>query len=220
MKKKEYNYSGCIYACEFVQASSVKWMVKTKVMKKYLNLPNCITGIRLVGAVALFFVPPLALPFYIIYTLCGVSDAIDGMVARATGCSTDFGARLDSIADLTFYTAMLVRLLPKLQEVFPGWLWYHVVLLITLRLAGYLVAALRYKKFASLHTYMNKATGASMFAVPYFLPTPYGAAYCIGVGVVALIAVLEELTMHLTSKAYTPGRKTILMKPPVQSSEH
>ncbi len=197
-----------------------KWMVKAKVMKKILNLPNCITGIRLVGAVALFFVEPLAIPFYIIYTLCGISDAIDGMVARATGCSTEFGARLDSIADLTFYTAMLVRLLPELKAVFPGWLWYHVVLLITLRLAGYLVAALRYKKFASLHTYMNKATGASMFAVPYFLPTPLGAVYCVGVGAVALIAVVEELIMHLTAKEYTPGRKTILMKPPVQSSEH
>lgn len=185
--------------------------------KKILNLPNCITAVRLIGAAALFFVKPLAMPFYIIYTLCGISDAFDGMVARATGSSSEFGARLDSIADLVFYTAMLVRLLPKLREVFPSWLWYHVVVLVTLRLGGYLVAAIRYKRFASLHTYMNKVTGASMFAVPYFLPTPIGGAYCVGVGAVAFIAVVEELAMHLSSKCYTPGRKTILMKPPVPS---
>ena len=192
------------------------WL-KINIMKKILNLPNCITAIRLVGAALLFFIEPLAAPYYIIYTLCGLSDAIDGMVARATGSSSEFGARLDSIADLTFYTAMLVSLLPKLEEVFPWWLWYHVVLLVSLRLLGYVVAALRYKKFASLHTYMNKATGATMFAVPYFLPTSLGPAYCVGVGVIALIAVVEELLIHLTSKSYTPGRKTILMKKPVAS---
>lgn len=210
----EYNYSGCIYASVASDAPMRNGWLKTNMMKKILTLPNCITAIRIVGAAALFFVKPLAVPFYIIYTLCGVSDAIDGMVARATGSSSEFGARLDSIADLTFYTAMLVSLLPKLKEVFPWWLWYHVVLLVTLRLLGYLVAAIRYKKFASLHTYMNKATGATMFAVPYFLPTPVGSAYCVGVGVIALIAVVEELVMHLTSKHYTPGRKTILMKKP------
>lgn len=197
--------------------SYMKWMVKTNDMKKMLNLPNCITGVRLVGAVALFFLPPLAMPFYIVYTLCGFSDAIDGMVARATGCSTELGARLDSIADLIFYAAMLLRLLPKLIEVIPGWLWCLAIAVILIRIASYLIAALRYKQFASLHTYMNKVTGATMFAVPYFLPTPYGVAYCIAVGAIATIASVEELLMHLTSKTYTSGRKTILMKAPTSS---
>ncbi len=179
---------------------------------KILNLPNCITGTRLVGAVLLFFVTPLKWPFYIIYTLCGLSDAIDGFVARATNTSSEFGARLDSIADLTFYAAMLIRLLPILYANLPHWVWHGVAFIIFLRVVGYAWVAIRYRHFASLHTYMNKLTGAMMFAVPYFLPAPFGPVYCIVVGFVALFASLEELIMHLTSKTYTPGRKTIFMK--------
>ena len=194
-------------------------MVENDIMKKYLNLPNCITSIRIVGAVLLFFVTPLAVPFYVIYTICGLSDAVDGMVARATGSSSEFGARLDSIADLTFYAAMLVSLLPKLISMLPTWIWYLVAFLILIRVLGYSLAAIRYKKFASLHTYMNKLTGAMMFAVPYFLPSAWGVGYCISVGIVALISSMEELIMHITSKEYTPGRKTLLMKKPAPSNK-
>ena len=185
---------------------------KNDIMKNYLNLPNCITSIRIVGAVLLFFLTPLAVPYYIVYTICGLSDAVDGMVARATGCSSEFGARMDSIADLIFYAAMLTSLLPRLIDTLPSWIWYLVAVLIVIRVTGYSLAAIRYKKFASLHTYMNKLTGAAMFAVPYFLPSPIGVGYCIAVGVVASIASVEELLMHATSKVYTEGRKTIFMK--------
>lgn len=194
-------------------------MVENDSMKKYLNLPNCITAIRIVGAALLFFVTPMAMPYYIIYTVCGLSDAVDGMVARATGCSSEFGARLDSIADLIFYAAMLAGLLPELIRVLPPWIWYLVTFLILLRLAGYSLAAIRYKKFASLHTYMNKLTGAMMFAVPYFLPSAYGVGYCIAVGMVAAVSSIEEFLMHATSKEYTGGRKTILMKKPIRSDD-
>lgn len=193
--------------------SDVKWMVVNDSMMKYLNLPNCITSLRIIGAILLFFIVPLSIPFYVVYTLCGLSDALDGLVARATGSSSEFGARLDSVADLTFYAAMLIRLLPELWKLLPRWIWYVVAALILIRLLSYGLAAIRYRRFASLHTYMNKLTGASMFAVPYFLPTVIGEYYCFGVAAVAGLAAVEELLMHVTSKQYTPGRKSIFMSP-------
>lgn len=189
-------------------------------MKKYLNIPNCITALRILGAVLLFFIEPLSIPFYVIYTLSGFSDALDGLVARATGSSSEFGAKLDSIADLTFYTAMLLRIFPELWELLPKGIWYIVAVLVLIRLISYGVAAIRYRKFASLHTYLNKVTGATMFAVPYFLLFPIGDLYCMGVCTVAGVAAVEELVMHLTSKTYNPARKTLLMRPapPAQTS--
>ena len=67
--------------------------------------------------------------------------------------------------------------------------------------------------FASLHTYLNKLTGASIFCVPYFLPASFGVVYCFGVCVVALLAVIEELTLHLLPHGYGAGRKSIFLKP-------
>ena len=77
-------------------------------MKK--NIPNIITAVRIIGAAVLLFVEPLVVPFYVIYTLCGLSDAIDGFVARLIGAESALGAKLDSVADLMFYAVMLIHL--------------------------------------------------------------------------------------------------------------
>ncbi len=181
-------------------------------MKQYVNLPNGITSLRIVGAVLMFWVEPLTLPFYIIYSLCGLSDALDGWVARATGTSSDFGAQLDSVADLSFYIAMLIRILPKLVELLPFWIWYVVAFLVALRILAYIIAAIRHRRFASLHTYANKATGASMFAVPYLIITPLGMAYCMTVCAIAGFAAVEELVMHSVYTDYNPNRKSLLFR--------
>ena len=94
-------------------------------MKKLLTLPNLLTALRIAGAVCMIFMPPLTQAFFIIYTLCGVSDVLDGTIARAWHSESDFGARLDSIADLLFYAVMLLRIFPVLWERLPFCLTSH-----------------------------------------------------------------------------------------------
>ena len=53
------------------------------------TLPNCISILRMVGTLCLLGTAPLSAPFYAIYTLTGVTDVLDGWVARKTGtCSS------------------------------------------------------------------------------------------------------------------------------------
>ena len=172
-------------------------------------LPNIISCFRLFGTVALLLTDPLSAYFYVIYTLCGISDVLDGTIARATGNTTELGAKLDSIADILFYTVMLIKILPLLINALPGWIWYIVAAVIAVRIMAYIVAAVKYRRFASLHTYLNKLTGALIFTVPYFF---YGDgrfvfAISMTVCVVAGIASLEELGIHLRTKEYDPNRK-------------
>ena len=37
--------------------------------------------------------------FYSFYIVAGVSDMIDGIVARKTGTTSEFGSKLDTVAD-------------------------------------------------------------------------------------------------------------------------
>ena len=74
------------------------------------KLPNLITALRIAGTAGLIFAQPLTPLYFVIYTLCGLSDVLDGWLARHTGSASDFGARLDSLADLFFYTVMIVGL--------------------------------------------------------------------------------------------------------------
>lgn len=110
--------------------------------------------------------PFFALPstgFYVVYTFGGLTDAVDGTVARKLKLESEFGAKLDSVADLLFYAVMLLKLLPHLIRLLPAWLWWSVGAVLAIRAAAYVSAFCRYKRFASLHTWLNKATGACAF---------------------------------------------------------
>ena len=179
-------------------------------MKKLLTVPNLLTALRIAGALALIWIEPLSALFFVIYTISGVSDALDGPIARATGSASELGARLDSAADLLFYVVMMLRILPELVRRLPGWIWYWVGAILALRVAVYVTAALRFRRFAALHTYFNKLTGLAVFLVPYFTLGAALTEYCIAVCVVGSLSSTEEWLLHLTAKRYDPERKTLL----------
>lgn len=179
----------------------------------YLTIPNFITCIRLIGTIAMPFTTLFSTEFYIVYSVCGVSDVLDGWLARSLKQSSEFGSRLDSIADLLFYFIMLLMVLPVLWKNLPWPIWVAVGAIILLRLLSYSLAAIKYKCFASIHTYGNKLTGFGMFCVPYFLPLPIMVGCCIGVCVLTGLSTLEEFLIHLFSKEYNSGIKSIFMLP-------
>ena len=175
--------------------------------EKLLTVPNVITAFRLIGSlVLLLFIPTFSKAFFIIYTLCGISDVIDGTIARLT----KFGAKLDSIADLLFYSVLFFCILPNLIEKLPFYVWAIGILAVVIRLASYSTAAIKYHRFASVHTYMNKLTGVVTFSIPYFVLTKFIIPVCILLGVISVTASLEELIMHITAPKYNPDKKTLL----------
>lgn len=173
----------------------------------YRNLPNMITVLRIIGTVMLLFISPLTKAFYIIYTLSGISDALDGWLARHLKLSSPLGAKLDSAADLLFYSVMFIRIFPMLWEGLPRIIWLGVALVVFLRLCSYAIAAIKFRRFASLHTLMNKLTGAAVFALPYILHTPILTAYCWGLFVLSGCGTVEELTLHIRSDKYSGESK-------------
>lgn len=179
-------------------------------MKKYLTLPNILTVLRMIGAVCLLLLEPFSTLFFLVFTLSGISDALDGWIARATGTTSELGSKLDSAADLLFYVVTMLRILPTLYRLLPGWIWFWVGTIVLLRAALYLTVAVRFHRFASIHTYLNKMTGFSIFLLPYFTATSALFVYSIVVCVVSSLSTTEEWALHLTSKTYSTDRKTIL----------
>ena len=95
-------------------------------------MANLITCIRIVLSAALLFSPALSPAFYALYLAAGISDMIDGAVARKTGTVSELGSRLDTIADIVFTAVCLIKLLPVLDV--PAWLytWIAVIAIIKL----------------------------------------------------------------------------------------
>ena len=77
--------------------------------------PNKLSFIRIIFSLLLFFTKPLSYLFFIIYLICSISDVLDGYVARKYNLVTDFGAKLDSITDMTMFLSLIIVLLPVLN---------------------------------------------------------------------------------------------------------
>ena len=176
-------------------------------------IPNIITSVRIAGTLGLLLTPIFSPGFFVLYTICGVSDILDGMVARACGATSELGARLDSVADLLFNGVMLLRLVPVLLRLLPMAVWGIAVLAVGLRVAAYVTAGVKFRRFPSLHTYANKATSAGVFVVPYLINTPAGLAVCTVVGLLGLLSSMEELLIHLCSPSYPDTRTIFRLKP-------
>lgn len=127
-------------------------------------LPNLVTLTRILFSAALLGFPAFSAPFYAFYAAAGLTDVLDGYLARRLGAASAFGAKLDTAADFVFAAVCLCRLIPVLA--LPRWLliWIAAVALIKgINLAsGFLLR----KRFVAPHTRMNKITGALLFALP------------------------------------------------------
>lgn len=173
-------------------------------------LPNVITAFRICGSLSLIFIEPLTVAFFIIYTLSGISDALDGFIARRFGVTSELGTKLDTVADFLFYAVMLVKILPILIKTLPSGIWIAVAAIIVLRIFSYTLATVKYHRFPTLHTYLNKLSGITLFTVPYFIKHPIGVAVCIAVCAVIALATVEELIIHIKAKDYNGATKTLL----------
>lgn len=174
------------------------------------NIADAMTLIRMAASVLLLFLPLGSYWFFLAYIIAGVTDALDGWLARRTGKASEFGARLDSAADLLFYGVLLVRIFPVLWQLLPGEIWYVVTAAVLIRLASYTAAAVKYRRFAALHTWLNKLTGFGVFLLPFMLAVSEGVAYSWMVSALALASSAEELAIHLSRNKYAPNRKSLL----------
>ncbi|MBQ3105036.1 MAG: CDP-alcohol phosphatidyltransferase family protein [Lachnospiraceae bacterium] len=157
------------------------------------RLPNLITILRIAGASGLIFTKSFSTNFYALYTFCGISDVLDGAIARLCKATSELGAKLDSAADLLFYGIMLIKLFPVMWAVLPEEIWRLVAAVILMRLITYTMSAVKYHQFSARHTRMNKISGLAIFTIPYVIHHPFAVPVCFAIAVIAGIASLEEM---------------------------
>jgi cardiolipin synthase len=107
-----------------------------------MNLPNILTLTRV-----------LMIPFFVIFiinkhfgwalitfVIAGITDGVDGLIARITHQRTELGAYLDPIADKLLLFSAFITL--AIIEVIPSWLVVIVITRDVIILVGFLVMLL------------------------------------------------------------------------------
>ena len=153
-------------------------------------MANLMTGCRILCSLTLLCFPVFSPMFYMMYLLTGLTDMIDGIVARKTNTVSEFGSQLDTMADLIFIVMSLVKFLPVLD--IPKWLLMWMVIIGLIKISNFVSGLMIYKTFLTEHTLMNKITGFSLFVLPFtlsFIHLQYGA---IVVCIMATVAAIQE----------------------------
>ena len=154
------------------------------------HIANILTGFRIFGSVLLLFFPAFSLDFYIIYILCGFSDMIDGIIARKTNSTSEFGSRLDTTADFVFVVVSLFKLLPAIH--IPQWLWIWGGVISVIKISNIIWGYVSKKQFISLHTIMNKVTGLLLFLWPLTISFVELKYIAVTVCSVATLSAIQE----------------------------
>lgn len=170
-----------------------------------LSLANQLTCFRFVNAPILLWLAwhGYGIAFLLLLAVSFLTDVLDGVVARWAGEVSQFGAKLDSWADMVNYCTIALA---------SWWLWpevvireaFFVALIISSYLLPPLIGIIKFGKFTSYHTWAVKLAAASVGLSLYVLflggpswPFRFSTFLCV-------VAAIEEISITLiTSELYS-----------------
>jgi phosphatidylglycerophosphate synthase len=175
------------------------------------NIANFLTVSRFLMAFVLFFFIGNKNMFLLLYGIAWFTDFIDGTIAKATGTKSDFGSKMDDIADYTLIVVMIIIMIIWIKaEVF--YFLDLIIAFIFIRVCNTQITKKKYGKVYIIHTYLNKFAAFTSFLLPFiyiwtgFLNFTYIVLFA------TIIASFEETVIHLTSTYYDSERKSIFIK--------
>lgn len=153
-------------------------------------IANIVTGLRIVFSLIMLYFPVFSPGFYACYLPAGITDMVDGTIARKLGTESEFGEKLDTIADIIFAAAALYKLLPVMVLSTGIWIWVGIIAVIKVIniISGFVVQ----KRFVMVHSLANKITGIALYILPLTLSLvdiSYSAAF---ICLLATFAAIQE----------------------------
>ena len=153
-------------------------------------MANLLTGCRMLCGMLMLCFPAFSAGFTALYLLGGLTDMLDGTVARKTHTASRLGARLDTAADFIFAAAALAKLWPVLSP--PTWLWIWTAVIAAIKIINVVSGLICHRTFVAVHSVMNKVAGFLLFLFPlswYLMDVQHSAAI---VCAVATFAAVQE----------------------------
>ena len=180
------------------------------------HLPNILSLLRMVGAVALLLSDVSGILFGVLYVVCGISDIADGWLARKLKCVTRTGALLDSLADICFVACCAWKLLPILGSALPlcfgkelpPWLWLWAGVIVAIKVVNQLSALVMHGRCCFPHTLANKWAGFLLFIA---LPTIIWSI--IPISIAAFVATFAAIHEGCVLARAESSRSTDMLNP-------
>jgi len=163
----------------------------------WVNTPNAISLARLLATPILLaaVIRGRAEMFKWLLLACLLSDILDGLIARVFHLRSEFGAKLDSAADILVAFISIAALF-VFQRAFLAAHFWELSIVVCLYAVEILAALLRYGKISSFHTIVNRIAAYSqgIFVMSLFLWGYQGWLFHIMIAL-TIVASLEEFVL-------------------------
>ncbi|NCB42634.1 MAG: CDP-alcohol phosphatidyltransferase family protein [Clostridia bacterium] len=176
------------------------------------HVPNMLSVLRIFLSFLLIALTPVSAGFVVVYITIGITDVLDGFIARKFGFESDLGARLDSVADLVFYLILVFLFLKVFSPILQATHKTALIAIISIRFLNMLLTKLKYKRIVFLHTIANKLSGFLIFLIPIVLLFEQSGIVVWIILSIVFIAAIEELLMTVHYAQPDLNRKSILLK--------
>lgn len=133
---------------------------KKMTIKDKLNIPNLLSAYRILAfPMVLYFALSENENLFVLFLIINlITDILDGLIARAFKMQTEFGARLDSIADIGTYILAIVGIfIFKAADFEPHLLSFYVF--VGLFVSANVLSVIKFGRLPSLHLYSSKLGG-------------------------------------------------------------
>ena len=154
------------------------------------RIPNILSASRIVLCLPLLLVDAMTVHFWVLYVIAGLTDMLDGYLARRWGVESKFGARLDSLADFVFVIAVGYKLFPWLK--LPATLWMMIGLIALMKIVNAISSYVVKHRIEYLHTKANKVTGFLLFVGVMTIGQSYFVSVAWVIACIALFAAIQE----------------------------
>jgi len=160
--------------------------------------------------------------FMVLYIVGGLTDQVDGPLARRWKVTSTLGNNLDSIGDFLFAGVGLILVIPVMPYLHNPLIIIMVSSIFVIKIAAVIVPYIKFKKAISLHTYLSKGVAwlAFLFPIAHWIGH-YRTDLYINLGInemhilfvvasLVIIIMLEELMIHILAKEPKPHAKGFL----------
>ncbi|MCL2507694.1 MAG: CDP-alcohol phosphatidyltransferase family protein [Oscillospiraceae bacterium] len=178
------------------------------------HIPNALSISRIPLSIAMLFLTKRPAAFLVVYAAAGLTDVLDGFLARRFHWESEFGAKIDGFADIGFMLAMLGVVFGLMRHVlnFKAYLVIGVAVVAALKVVNLCFTKCKFKEWSTMHTLANKYTALPFyFIVPYcvwFQKVPNGLIMVFLATV--FIANLEETWILASADTYDADMKGML----------
>ncbi len=158
-------------------------------------MANILTGLRILCAFLLLFFPINSISFYIFYFAGGICDVLDGIVARALDEVSEYGKKFDTLSDIFFVTAVLIKFI--IGGNISSFLIFWILLIMVIKIINIIAGFIKYHHFIAIHSMVNKLCGISLFITIVFPVKALIVFTCI----LSLIAATNETYQLIKSES-------------------